>query len=758
MGPIRPLSEIGGVAASGHKAENLFWLLEQGENVPATWVVPAGSEPILDEVAAVFSDDVSYAVRSSADVEDGALLSFAGQFATKLEVLGVPAVHKNIREVQRSVWSESVRSYLVHAGVPDKPIQMGVVVQEMVPPVASGVVFSRNPITGLNEVVLEAIAGRGDRLVGDGTTPDRWIHRWGSWTEAPQAGVLSDEIALHIVSEARRLAEAYERPADIEWVWDGEDVWWVQIRPITGIDNVAIYSNRIAKEVMPGLIKPLVWSVNVPVVNSAWIELFTEAIGPNDLQPDDLARSFAYRAYFNMGAIGDIFEMFGMPRDSLELLLGLPEGEDRPSMKPTGATMRKMPKLLNVALANVRYPKRVPGYLEALERQYDRYASKALMPLSEEELLRDVEELMPLTTATALVNIKVPLLANLYNSRMRKKIARAGFDPEELSVTSVTEMADINPQVALESLGAAARSLNNVERDRILERGVAGAPDQFRNRVIDFLDTFGHFSASANDFSVAQWKESPDAIARLVLDMAPPATNDSVEKWDEIEATLSGRRRRSLRSARRRTANLIQLRESVSSVYTFGYGVFRRYFLELGRRLAQQGVIAERDDIMFLTLDEVRQAVGSGFQEALELATKRKAEIERLMNVDMPETIYGEDFVPALPSDELVGSLAGVPTSRGHYRGRLTVVRGMDDFPKVSHGDVVAVPFSDVGWTPLFAKAGAVIAEAGGMLSHASIVAREYGIPCVVSVNGATRLPDGAVVVVDAYAGTVTVE
>jgi pyruvate,water dikinase len=88
----------------------------------------------------------------------------------------------------------------------------------------------------------------------------------------------------------------------------------------------------------------------------------------------------------------------------------------------------------------------------------------------------------------------------------------------------------------------------------------------------------------------------------------------------------------------------------------------------------------------------------------------------------------------------------------------LRIVKGIDDSAKVQPGDVIAIPFSDVGWTPLFARAGAVIAEAGGMLSHSSIVAREYRIPCVVSVTGATRLPDGATVVVDGYTGTVTVE
>jgi len=123
----------------------------------------------------------------------------------------------------------------------------------------------------------------------------------------------------------------------------------------------------------------------------------------------------------------------------------------------------------------------------------------------------------------------------------------------------------------------------------------------------------------------------------------------------------------------------------------------------------------------------------------------------------MPDVIYGDHFTPAVAASP-GGILQGVATSRGRYRGAIRVVNGLADFDKVQDGDVLAIPYSDVGWTPLFGRAGAVVAEAGGMLSHSSIVAREYGIPCVVSVPGATRLEDGSIVTVDGYQGVVVVE
>jgi pyruvate,water dikinase len=115
--------------------------------------------------------------------------------------------------------------------------------------------------------------------------------------------------------------------------------------------------------------------------------------------------------------------------------------------------------------------------------------------------------------------------------------------------------------------------------------------------------------------------------------------------------------------------------------------------------------------------------------------------------------IYGDVPPPIISTS--IKELSGTPTSRGYYTGKVKVVRGVSDFPKLVQGDVLVIPYSDVGWTPLFAKAGAVIAESGGILSHSSIIAREYNIPAVVSVKAAMDLPDGALVEVDGFKGLV---
>ncbi len=136
-------------------------------------------------LAGVIDPRAAYAVRSSADVEDGASHSFAGQFRSILDVQGVAAVADAVALVRASADEPAVRAYAAGAGLDPDAIRVGVVVQAMVDPVVSGVAFSRNPLSGLDEVVIEAIPGRGDALLGHGATPDRWIHRWGELTERP---------------------------------------------------------------------------------------------------------------------------------------------------------------------------------------------------------------------------------------------------------------------------------------------------------------------------------------------------------------------------------------------------------------------------------------------------------------------------------------------------------------------------------------------------------------------------------------------
>ncbi len=631
----------------------------------------------------------------------------------------------------------------------------------------SGYAFSRNPVTGLDEVVVEVVAGPASERTREELIPERWVYRWGDWVERPLEPLLDERVVRSIVGETRGLEAGHRHPIDVQWSWDGASVRWLEARPIAGLDGVRVYSNRIAREVLPGLIKPLVWSVNVPVVNRAWISLFEELVGPTDLTPEQLARQFGYRAYFDMAAIGRIFEILGMPRESLELLLGLPRGSEPPRFRPSVGTLRHVPRMLAAGARLASYGPRVRGELKVLAEDYARLERIDVVSLDEQGLLAYVDELMAVTERAAYANIVTPSLMNLYAKLLERTLSRAGLDPR--TIDPAADRADrvaFDPLPALDELGALLDALDPddlaaLEADGASALAAREGLAELRASVDAFLERFGHLAASGNDFSSPPWREDPDGVVRMILDhRGRRATRSDEGSWETIAAGLPALERPLARTLWVRAGAYRVYREAVSFRYTRGYALFRPAFLELGRRLADRGTFAAPDDVFFLTLDELRAVVASGaaahpFHDTV---ARRRAEMAEAETLELPEIVFGDDFVPGRPL-QAAGLLRGTPTSRGHHRGTARVVRSADDFPVVQPGDIIVIPYSDVAWTPLFARAGAVVAESGGLLSHSSIVAREHGIPCVVSLHGAcARIPDRSTVAVDGYTGVVTIE
>jgi len=164
--------------------------------------------------------------------------------------------------------------------------------------------------------------------------------------------------------------------------------------------------------------------------------------------------------------------------------------------------------------------------------------------------------------------------------------------------------------------------------------------------------------------------------------------------------------------------------------------------------------------VFYLYLDEVQDLADAAnalarSQSNREVVVRRRAEIETYRHIPLPENIFGNTAPPL--SESSPGTLHGLATSLGYYEGPARVLRGLSDFPRLLNGDVLVIPYSDVGWTPLFGRAGAVVAEPGGMLSHSSIMAREHRIPAVVSVPDACLIPDGAWISVNGHTGEIRI-
>lgn len=731
-------------ARVGAKASRLGWLMGQGWAVPPGVVAPfevteravrsgaGGWSAVRDALAAQTAADRRYIVRSSANVEDGGARSFAGQFRSIADVSGEDDLTEAVREVVESAQSDRVAAYARHLGIQPEGLRIAAIVQELVPAVVAGVAFSRDPVTGADLVVVEAVGGPGEQLVGSGTDAQRWRADESGLAEQPAAPLLDDAVVQRIARAVRAVADASGAPADVEWVWDGADLHLVQWRPISGLGAPRIWSARLARDMLPGLIPPLVWSVNVPVLSRVWVDLVGEALGDVGLDADELVRAFGYRAYFNTTAFGSVFESLGMPADALERMRA---GTGRSSVRPPASIMvRSTPRLARFGWRLATWDRRATAALSRIDAA--RLSQESVDPrtLSDDELLDRVEQVRVLLAEVARLNVVTPLLADHTAARVRREAGAAGIDPGRVDPgQELPQVQALDPAHALLGL------------DPTSDAGWQ-----------QFLARFGHLSDSPNDCSRPTWAEQPDMVRGLA-----PANPDSahrgalqpVDKSAVLDAVPRLRRgaaaRRWERAVRYRVA-----RERVGYSYARVYALFRPIFLEAGRRLVDRRVLDNADDVFLLTLAELRAAVRDGGGTAAATARARSAEMAEAADLVFPETIVGDDPVP-VRGRSTARVLSGVPASRGRLTGPARVVRTLSEAGEIGPEQVLVLPAADVTWTPLLLRAGAVVTETGGMLAHASIVARELGIPCVASVEGATRIPDGTLISVDGAAGEV---
>jgi len=353
----------------------------------------------------------------------------------------------------------------------------------------------------------------------------------------------------------------------------------------------------------------------------------------------------------------------------------------------------------------------------------------------------------------AYYNIMIPMLAMMHHRMLTGVLKKHGYDARLIELLGAKEAAArYNPQNTLQKLHD--RYYSGTQKTLEGTSELSRAQEEQLNADIDeFIKSFGHFSDSGNDCSSIPWRESPDLIRRMIVRPQQASRNElNVLQFEDLR--LNGFERIFIGVLFRRTSRFAVSREEISSLYTYGYGQFRTCFVKLGEQLVGQGVLDNREDVFYLYWQELIEICASHSQESQQgLVTSRRQEIESYRDAILPELIVGSEQPPVMTTFEV--QMKGIPTSLGTYSGPARVILGINDFEKLNDGDVLIIPFSDVGWTPLFAKAGAVLAESGGMLSHSSIVAREYGIPAVVSVAGACRIADGTQISVNGYTGEI---
>lgn len=760
----------------GGKAAALLVARDAGLPVPPFFtldvselLVLSGGDAAADEIRRRLETEYvrlgsgAVAARSSAQSEDGTS-SFAGQLSSRLNIRGVDGIVSAAADIVASADSDVVRTYSSTTGTAVGGV--AVIVQRMVAARVAGVAFSRDPLTYQPEIVVEAVRGLGESLVGGDRTPSRAVlNREG-------LGVLLSDLADPVTPELARQAaqmaleceSLFGTAQDIEWAWDGEKLWLLQSRPITGFDDAEVFSDTWSSEVWPGLIKPLVFDVGDIAINAAWGRILTSVAGPMDVDWRRMSALTASRAYFNDTLLGQVLARAGLPENTLESVV---RGE-RPRLREGS-----LPRLLASAW-------RLLGFL-TLSMRWLGVADRDLPPLSRRvtDATADIDRLRPEELAARFETLLCILEDAAYLSALttmsmglRGALARLALrmfakgSPDSLSATAAAGTAP------LRQLAAVAQLISDLPAD---ERAVVATGDPERiqralgasvsgravlEAMAELIERWGHIATVNTDFSTLAWRDEPEMLWRLAAvsrQIAEPAAAEPPIAKHALGRAIITSRLRALRQ-------FVDARDHVNDVLALTYDALRKAARAAGATLAP-AVVASPDHVYYLQLEELLGALRGRPAEKLRLrATQRASTLAADAEVTPPHRLWDLRLPPrsrittaARAASHTGEVLGGIPASPGVMTGTARILGYSSDSSTLGPDDILVVSHIDVGWTPLFTVVGGVVTAVGGALSHAAVVARELGVPAVVAVEDATALiPDGSLIRIDGSNGTVT--
>jgi phosphohistidine swiveling domain-containing protein len=761
------------------------------------------------------TESTAFAVRSSAMSEDSAQASFAGEFETVLNVRTDEEIHKAIHTVYHSRQNERVQAYSQAKGL-SATHDIAVIVQQLVPAESSGVLFTANPVTGQrDQAVISASWGLGEAIVGGLVTPDTLIVEkatgrtltretadkqvmtvlLGSGTEEQpvpetlrRAPVLSDGEAAELVRLGARIEVDYGMPMDIEWTLAAGTFAIVQARPITALPEpeppiptewklakgqyIAMRNNIV--ELMADPLTPLFGTLGRAAINASMGRLLSDAFGRQDLVPDELIISVNEYAYYNGSwTAGQL----------VQILLG------------------------SVGIAKTMFTGAVERWTKAGRPRYvatvERWQAERWRELSTTELLGAVRELSEaaIDAYGALVGGVIPAawISEGLFTVVYKTLIKRRADPSAPTYLMGFDSVPIRAEKSLYDLAEWARAraglatyLGDTPTPRLaaqLEATAKQSPPagvdaddwrEWQSRFQAHLQRYGHTIYNL-DFANPVPADDPAPLLetfKLFISgqgVDPHARQQAAAERREratqaMQDRLRGLRLQLFRKVLAPAQRYAPLREDGLADVGLSYPLLRQMLREVGRRFAEAGMIETPDDVFWLNQAEVEQAAarldrGEALSSLARTIPQRKATWRAARRVAPPlmlpqMKLFGIDLMELKSGSakKLKGdTLKGVAASPGSVTGPACVLHGPEEFAQMKTGGVLVAPLTTPAWTPLFARAAAVVTDVGGPLSHGSIVAREYGIPAVLGTGAATRrIRSGQTITVDGGAGVVT--
>lgn len=819
---------------AGNKAANLRRLKDAGFRVPSWFTITPhafechknSQENFLrNEIEAALTNiktevgidetDNKFAVRSSATEEDGKFFSFAGQLDSFLNV-SQNQILENALLVSQSGNSERLAKYCLQNNV-SSSMKPAVVVQRMVNAKFAGVMFSADPITGdRNKIVISAVRGLADRLVagevsGDLIVVDRTRKSIGFEKRDDINGV-SEKTCLELAEIAEQIEELFDCPQDIEWVYDGNQIFIVQTRPITNLPehtsdgNLRIWDNSNISESYQGVTTPLTFSFAAKAYQHVYINfcllmgVSNKAIAKNQQIFPRMLGFIRGRIYYNLVNWYRLLALlpgFQINRPFMEQMMGVKE-ELPPEIidavleeNRSGAVATYLNLVKSIAAVLYRFAN-IDREISAFQQHFNATVDsvpKDLSRLNTDQLTtiyRGLEvRLLSKWDAPLINDFFAMVFFGLLGSLSQKWFPENQLQHHRLLVNSggivsaeparlIAEMREI--ALTDEALFKALR-----ESDLpCIEQHIAKNTN-FKKLFHSYLAKFGDRcfnelkleSQTLNDnplpllrnigSTASQTVKQTAGVSNIETQIANQNRIDLMHIENQIE-TLPFVKRMIFKFVANQAIERIRWRENLRFERTRLFGLVRKIFLEIGAQFEKIGVLQSKQDVFFLEVEEVLSFIEgkSTTNNLSNLALLRKREYDKLRDEKAPPNrIVTRDAV--IPRAEVkpetlpqgIENLKGLGCSPGIVRGRVRVVRD----PSVARplqNEILIAERTDPGWIVLFTQAKGIIVEYGSLLSHTAIVSRELGIPAIVSASGVLDwLQDGDEIEFDGTTGRI---
>ncbi|CAJ36499.1 phosphoenolpyruvate synthase [Methanocella arvoryzae] len=776
-------------------------------------------------------EDRAYAVRSSATAEDLPTASFAGQQDTYLNVRGKEQLLRAVQNCWASLFTDRAIAYRAKNGFGHRSVLLSVVVQQMVFPEISGIMFTADPVTGHRKtLVIDASFGLGEALVSGIVSADLYKVRAGEIVEkristkklaiyaSPDGGTIKQEITperqeaqalpdagiLELAAIGEKIEAHYGSEQDIEWCLAGGQFYVLQSRPVTSLypvpraddSRLHVFVSFGHFQMMTEAMRPLTLSIwktcmgpGSGLMADAGSRLF---IDPTRLLAIKPARKVVPRI---MSVMMD--ESIAAAFTDLTAREDFRQDWDRDGRKVPVRLLLKVAPIAVPALCKALFnlvaadPAKVREDIAARLLRFQTAQEKAIREASGPERVRRIQEGLQRMLPSLFPTFAPGLAPAILSSKVLDSILRRQLG-EERGTRLMGQLFKSLPGSITTELGLAVGDLADTvteypglakylreAKDETFYAGlehIAGGPE-FRRELGQFMARFGMRCSGEVDITAPRWKESPTALLPVVLSQAGAAPGEHRRKHQEgrLEAErataeiLDGVRKTRLGFLKagvlarliRVYRNIMGLREYPKHIMMLHLEVCKQALLEEAKTLVAGGSLQNEQDIFYLSLDEILALEDgrlAGDARDLVAARKRQYELDRKLSpprvvTSEGEVITGKRQDTGAPS----GALIGTPASAGTVEGTARVILRLED-ARLSPGEILVAPYTDPGWTPLFSSARGLVTEVGGMMTHGSVVAREYGIPAVVGVEGATRLiKDGSRIRVDGTRGYVQV-